>query len=140
MKITLTIISLLFFNLKTFSQKEIVYQAIKMIKLDEKNKEKSLTKLEKKAVEKTIKELKFYVTEFEKEAFVKTSPNSKNSLRLKKISSFINTREYILNEKYISWKIKITSYPISNELRVEVKNLSKDSKEKGTGIITAKEI
>ena len=58
MKITLTIISLLFFNLKTFSQKEIVYQAIKMIKLDEKNKEKSLTKLEKKAVEKTIKELK----------------------------------------------------------------------------------
>jgi hypothetical protein len=129
-----------FLTINCFSQKEIAYKATEFIVFDENGKEKNLTALQKKNFKKDMLAMKFYVTEFDNQAFLKDKYESKNPLRLKKVSSFLNSTEYFFDEEYMSWKLKITKYPFTNELRIEIEAPDAETGKNGTVVITGKEI
>jgi hypothetical protein len=138
-KLLLTILPLLLFSIKGLAQKEITYKVTEFVTLNENGEKKVLT-AKQKSNSKEILNFKFYITEFDNQAFLKDEINSKNPLRLNKIDSFLNTREYYLDETYMSWNLKITSYPLSNSMRIEMKAPDKETGKMGTVVFIGKEI
>lgn len=130
---------LLLFSIRGLAQKEITYKVTEFVVLDENGDKKALTAKQKND-SKEILNLKFYITEFDNQVFLKDEVDSKNPLRLDKVDSFFNTREYYLDEPYMSWKLKITSYPLSNSIRIEMKAPDKETGKMGTVVFLGKEI
>jgi hypothetical protein len=129
-KIYFTGCLIFFLSMNCFAQKEIVYKITDFFRLDGNGKEIKIDN--KQSAKKEILGKRFYITEFENTAFLKEKSDSNNPLRLEKEKSFINSTEYTFDEGYMSWKLKITKYPRTNELRLEMK--APDSKTGKIGI------
>lgn len=114
---------------KIFSQEEILYEFedIKELTASGKEIKTNLTFSELKE----IKNYKLYIVEFEEFVLMKEKIDDRWPLRLNKTKTSLNSTYYFVKEsEYSTWRLKITSYPWGNKLRVEVESPLKEDSSK----------